>query len=371
MIFAGLAVQGTAFGGGGAETSAYEDIDGSRAIDVHGLADFYAQHTVHRPPQGTVQFRAFDVRSDEPYLNFLRLTLAHRPGPYGFRLDVGLGDTPNGYVRSDPAASAYPGLSRTLSYVEQAFVTAIVPLGRGVTIDIGKFGTPIGLEDNETQHNWNYSRSLLYTLAEPTYHAGVRFTYPLGETLAVSLFWVNGWNANVAAGNGMRALAGAVTWTPNERLELVVDGMGGLERAPTRLSDPTLTFRTELNASGSYALSDRVSFALTADYGHDAAEGGVLWWGLGGYIRGRALPWLAGTLRGEHFADPNGFTSGTKQRLVEATGTIEVSGKVGDVALLGRLEYRRDRSDVRVFGGLDSARLTRQETLGVGLVASF
>jgi hypothetical protein len=366
-----LTASNSAFAGGGVATDAYEGIDQSSTLDVHGLADFYLQHNFNKPASGTNQLRPFDVRSDEPYLNLLRMTLSHPPERFGFRLDVGLGDTSNGYLRSDPAASDHPEISRTLSYVEQAFVTAVVPLGNGIAIDLGKFGTPIGLEDNETPQNWNYSRSLLYTLAEPTYHTGLRLTYAPMDAFAWSLFWVNGWDANVLAGNGMRAVGAAVSWRPAKNVEVVVDYMGGLERAPMRLSDPTLAFRNELDVYASYALTDHVSFAFTADYGHDAADGGVVWWGVGGYLRCRVLPWLAGALRGEHYADPAGFTSGTKQRLVEATATIEVSGKVREALLIGRIEYRRDQSDEHTFEGPEQGRLTRQDTLTLGLMAAF
>jgi len=68
-------------------------------------------------------------------------------------------------------------------------VTTGWPIGRGLVIDVGKFGTPLGLASNETQKNWNYSRSLLYTLAEPTYHTGLRATYPLADSFALTGYW--------------------------------------------------------------------------------------------------------------------------------------------------------------------------------------
>jgi len=164
----------TAWAGGGAATDSYVDIRENTLVDVHALADLYFQH--EEPTGGAVQLRAFDVRSDQPSLNLLRATIAHRPDWFGFRVDAGLGDMPNAFLRYDPAATAHPGLSRGLSYLEQAFVTVVVHAGRGVSVDVGKFGTPLGLEDNETPANWNYSRSLLFTVGEPTYHTGVRAT---------------------------------------------------------------------------------------------------------------------------------------------------------------------------------------------------
>lgn len=59
----------------------------------------------------------------------------------------------------------------------------------------------------------------------------------------------------------------------------------------------------------------------------DAADSGVTWWGVAGYVHCRVLPWLAGTLRGDHFADPDGFMTGAKQRVAELTATLEVKTK--------------------------------------------
>jgi hypothetical protein len=361
-------VSRVAWAGGGAATDAYGDIREHVLFDLHALADVYFQH--EEPRGGAVQLRAFDVRTDQPALNLLRMTVAHRPDWLGFRIDAGVGDLPDVFLRYDPAASRYPGLSRGLSYLEQAFVTAVIPAGRGVSVDVGKFGTPVGLEDNESPANWNYSRGLLFTLAEPTYHTGVRATAPVTDELALSAFWLNGWNTNILSGNGMRSFAAAATWE-TRNVDVVLVYAGGLERAPTRLSDPTLTFRHELDASMIYALRSWLSFAATADYGLDASSGGVSWWGVGGYARCRILPWLAGVVRGEHFADPEGFTTATAQRVAEGTVTAEASTHVGPVRVIGRLEYRRDQSDEPVFRAAAQRTLTHQDTSTLGLMAAF
>jgi Putative beta-barrel porin-2, OmpL-like. bbp2 len=361
---------GHARAGGGAATDAYDDI-GDLAIEVRGLADLYLQGNFNRPSSGVSPLRAFDGQIGQPSLGLFRLTLAHKPDPIGFRLDAGVGSLANAYLHFDPAATQYPDLSRALSYVEQAFVTATVPVGRGLSVDFGKFGTPVGLEDNESLQAWNYSRSLLYLLAEPTFHSGLRLTYPITETVAVSLFWVNGWDANVLDGNGMRAAAGAVTWKPLPKLELVVDYMGGLERQITRLSDPTLTFRNEVDAYVRYEPSERVAFALTGDYGRDAALGGASWGGVGAYARIGVYGPVAVAARGERYADPDGFTSGQKQELTEATATLEVRSVWDALTWVGRFEYRRDQSDEPFFARDLRGFSNHQDTLGVSLVAAF
>lgn len=360
-----------AHAGGGAATDSYEDIRRSTLLDVHGLADVYLEGNFNAPASRTNQIRAFDTRAEIPALGMARVTLAHRPETFGFRLDLAVGDLPDGYLRLDPAAGAHPEVSRALSYLEQGFVTAIAPIGRGLRIDAGKFETPVGLEDNEALENWSYSRSLLYLLAEPSYHTGLRVTYRPAEAIAVSGYWVNGWDANVLDGNGMRAFGGAVTWNPSTRVEAVVDYMGGLERAPTRLADPTLAFRHALDAYVAYELSERVSLACTVDYGHDDAGGGASWWGVGGYLRYRVVDWLAANVRGEHYEDPDGFTSGARQRLAEITATLEARDRLGPLAVIGRLEYRRDQADTRVFETSSSRLSPRQDTLSLSVVTAF
>jgi Putative beta-barrel porin-2, OmpL-like. bbp2 len=364
------ALSGSAMAGGGAATDAYDDIRPDRILDLHGLADLYLQANFGAPASETNQFRAFDTRANQPALGLLRLTGAHAPDPLGFRLDLAAGDFADNYLHFDPAATQYPALSRGLSYVEQAFVTVKVPVAGGLSVDAGKFGTPVGLEDNEALTNWNYSRSLLYLLAEPSYHTGLRATLAATPSLAFSAFWVNGWDTNVLDGNAMRTFAGAVTWNPSAKIEVVADYMGGPERAPTRLGDPTLAFRSMLDAYATYDLTREVSFAWTGDYGHDATCGGVAWWGAGGYLRYRPREWVAWTVRGEHYDDSNGFTTGTRQRLAELTSTFELRDNVGPLAVIGRVEYRRDQSDARVFQ--TSTRLSpRQDTLGLSLLTAF
>jgi len=42
--------------------------------------------------------------------------------------------------------------------------------------------------------NWNYSRSLLFALAIPYYHFGVRTSIPIGKYFTGGVQIVNGWN---------------------------------------------------------------------------------------------------------------------------------------------------------------------------------
>ncbi len=159
-----------AWAGGGAATDSYEGI-GDGKLEVHGLLDVYAQYDFQLPASSQVLYRAFDFRGR---------ALAGAPAPHARAHQPRSLRVPHrrrrsaicrtAYMQSDPAATQYPGLARGLSYIEQAFVTVRPPPVPEFAVDVGKFSTPIGFEDNESITNWNYSRSLLFTLAEPTYH---------------------------------------------------------------------------------------------------------------------------------------------------------------------------------------------------------
>jgi hypothetical protein len=325
---------------------------------VHALADLYFAGNFDDPYDSESQLRAFDLTANEPAINWLRHRLAHRPGTFGFRVDLGLGDTATTYFLDDPAHLQYPELSRWLSHVGQAFVT--VALSKALAIDVGKFDTPIGLEDNEGLTNWNYSRSFVFTWDEPSLQTGVRATYVISPKLAVALFWLNGWDANIVDGTDMRSYAATVRWNPIESLEAVVVYAGGLERG---LQDPTtLGFRNLLDGYATYAITHSFSLAATADYTPQFDGAAFL-------ARVAPLDGLAGAVRVERFSDPSGLATGTSQALDEVTATLEGRRVVRGVTLVTRLEYRHDWSNADSFEHGGSYERT-QQTLTLALLAS-
>jgi hypothetical protein len=361
----------TARANGAPGTDAYEDISKAAPVDLLLFGDLYLLRNFNDPASGKNQLREFDFNSNQASLSYARLTLAHRPERIGFRLDLGLGDTAEIYEQQDPAAATHPELARSLSHVEQAFVTVMVPVRPEIQIDVGRFSTPMGLEDNESLSNWNYARSLLYSWAEPALHTGVRLSCQATDSLAFAAFWVNGWNSVVIDGNDMRTFAGAGSWTPFPALEVMVVDMAGPERPPTQLGG-ALSFRNLLAAYGTYQLTKPLSFALAFDYGNDRANGGVDWWGIAGYGRVQARRWLAAAFRAEYFADPAGFTTGTRQRVGEVTTTLEVQRTTDRLQMLARLEYRHDQSSAPVFDtAMPAAHESHQDTLTLALLVAF
>jgi hypothetical protein len=114
VVLAVVSTPRLARAGGGAASDAYQGI-GDRPLEIHGLADLYAQYDFQQPACGT-RFRAFDDVAG-PSLGLLRLTVAHAPGFVGFRVDAGVGDLPNAYMQSDPGATERPDVARAMSYL--------------------------------------------------------------------------------------------------------------------------------------------------------------------------------------------------------------------------------------------------------------
>jgi hypothetical protein len=365
-LLAALCLPHPALAGGGAETDPYDDVPEGRFF-IGGLADLYVSGNFNHPASGLNQAREFDFTANQPAIELVRLTLAHKPKRIGFRLDAILGDTSDAYFAADPASKQYPNASDFFSHIGQVFFSVVAPTRRYLSIEVGKFNTPVGLEDNESWSNWNYSRGLLFDFAEPTLHTGIRLTFMPTSKLGISLFWINGWNANFI-GNDLRSYAAAATWKPLESLELTLVYMGGLEHPPTRPTDPQLTFRNTLSAYLIYAPLPWLSLAAGIDYGNDRARGGVTFWGVAGYLQFHPKPWLFLAARGEYFSDPDGFTTGTAQNLAEGTANIDVQGKSGRLILTARLEYRHDFSTVNFFEhGTRPASRDFQDTLTLAL----
>jgi len=341
------------------------------AIQISGFVDAYYSLNFGHPatpaagpsvlyPGGNQGLRAFDTVADSFQLSLAELVIQKAPSattPVGFRVDLDFGPT------ADIVAATEPGGSETFKNVQQAYVTYVAPLGKGLTIDFGKFVTHMGNEVIESKDNWNYSRGLLFTWAIPFYHTGLRISYPLADTLTVTLLGVNGWN-NVTDNNAGKSVGAQIIFTGIPKVTFVQNAIWGNEAGGFRrdVYDTIVTLN----------LTDKFSLAANGDYGRDGgpgASGGSQssWYGVALYGRYAFTDKTAMALRGEWYADPDGYTTGVVQTVGEITATGE--WKLAN-ALLTRLEYRRDWSNQTPFiNGISPSHA--QDTLELGVVYTF
>src|SRR5206468_2553891 len=256
-----------------------------------------------------------------------------------------------------------PSKLRILENIEQSYVSYLAPLGKGLQIDLGKFVTQHGAEVIEAKDNWNYSRSLLFALAIPYYHMGVRATYTVNDKVTLMGGVVNGWN-NVVENNGAKTFGAQIALKPVPQVAIVQNYMAGPEQPDDtddwrHLSDTTIT----------YTPTPKLSLMANYDHGRDRLAGlGVGWQGIAGYGRYQVNKWCAIAPRLEWFDDPQGFMTGTVQTLKEGTLTFEVKPVDN---LLWRIEYRRDLSDAAVFQNKGGDLRHNRQSVGFGVLYAF
>ena len=330
-----------------------------RDTELSGFVDAYFGYNFNHPGVDN-QLRNFDTKSSQFSLNLAKVVLEKKPAPdsrLGFRTDLAFGPA------TEIVHSAEPGGTEVFKNIEQAYLSYLAPAGKGLQIDVGKFVTPAGAEVIETKDNWNYSRSLLFALAIPYYHFGLRVTYPVSDKFSIAGYLVNGWN-NVVDNNTGKTVGVQATIKPTAKLTIVQNYMAGPEQAAMnndwrQLSDTTAT----------YVVNDKLSLMGNYDYGFDRVAGArVHWQGFAGYFRVQANKWLAFAPRFEWYDDHDGFTTGARQTVKEFTLTSEHKISNG---LITRLEYRRDFSDKDFFVKSANRLVGAQSTLTFGLVYAF
>ena len=308
-------------------------------------------------------FRAFDNKHNTFDLSMAEIWLAKAPAmdsPIGYKIRLNFGSAPDLMAFSGPAETQYKN-------IEEAYGSYMAPVGKGLQIDFGKFVTNAGAEVIEAKDNWNYSRSLLFQLAIPLYHAGVRLTYSPNDKVTLMGGVVNGWN-NVSDNNSGKTVMASVTYKPNGATSIIENYIGGPEQAPT-VSTSTEPWRTLSDTVISYTVNPMVSVMANYDYGRDTVAGVVnTWQGVAGYAKFQANKWVAVVPRVEYFNDKNGWSTGTPQNLTEGTVTLEV--KAAD-NFMWRIEYRGDFSNKSPFTDSTGAAKKNQQSLILGMLFNF
>jgi hypothetical protein len=295
--------------------------------------------------------RQFDTTANSFSLNYAKLGVHADTDWVTFRMDLGAGHTAsivNGssYLTSGGSPAAAPsegaGVYGMGFLVQQAF--AEVKPHPLLSIDAGRFVTSASAEVIESNKNWLYSRSLLFT-GVPLLHTGLRINLAALGTIAapellISLQLVNGWN-NDPDSNSDKTFGANITYTPAN---------AGLTAAATTY------IGKEVSGSDTTMLFDGVFLkdigALSVGANVDYFKTGSLWWagasGMGRYTLSDSFNLAA---RVEYLYSKNGGY-GAGLTPADATSLYEVSGQgawtVNKHYEL-RLEIRADMSNKEIF----------------------
>lgn len=354
--------------------------------------DGYYEYNFNAPVGRVNLLRAYDVLSNSFSLNQASIIFEHAPNldegrRWGARVDLQFGQATD-TLQGNPANEPRPDIYRNIF---QAYGTYIVPVGKGLTVDFGKWGSSIGIEGNYTKDQNNYSRSYYFDFL-PFYHAGIRANYPVNDRFTLTYWVVNGTNQTEAT-NGFKDELFGFTAKPAKSVTLVANYYLGQEHpdrvevAPTSPIpvQPGLSFDAIRPAPNgrlhifdsyiSWQAAPKLTFALEGDYviqrlwrnqapGESSApshvDGGAL------YARYEFSPRFAVAGRAEYLSDRGGMFSGITQALKETTGTFDY--KLADGFLM-RYEWRRDFSNRPSFLTDTQGLLSKEQTTAsVGLI---
>ncbi len=328
-----------------------------KQVYVDGLVDVYYLWAFN---EENPQLHAFDIEHNAFKVGYAEVGIgkdATEDSRAGFRFDFGAGDTAE-------AANAFePGGADYMKHVQQAYVSYLAPVGKGLTVDFGKFVTPAGGEVIEAKDNYNYSRGLLFWLGIPLYHAGLRVGYTVNDQVSIKGFLVNGWN-NVSENNGAKTVGVSLGLTPNDKTTIGINYLVGNE-FPDDVDGGT---RNLIDIVGVFAVNDKLSVLGNFDYGTDELDGdGLNWYGLALGAKFQATEQFAFSPRYEWFVDDDGFATGLSQTLQSLTLTGEYKAKGG---LTTRFEFRNDFSDEDYFIKGDGLK-SNQPVVSVAFLYSF
>jgi len=329
-----------------------------KKVELSGIVDTYFTYNFNNPATGSyTPLRNFDVKHNQFSVGLVELALnkaATSEERVGFRFDLGYGQVAQ-IFNSDPLDG------NNLLNVQQGYVSYVAPVGSGLTLDVGKFVTPIGTEPTESKDNNNYSRAFLYALG-PYYHVGARLGYTVNDKFSLGGMIVNGWNAS-GDNNSGKSFGVSATFKPTSKVTIIQNLLTGPEQ-----NDNSDDFRTMSDTNLSVSLTDKVTTGLNYAYVKDTVAGeDVSWQGLALYLRGQVTDVFAIAPRFEIFNDDAGLVSGAVQKLREFTLTGEVKHSEG---MLFRAEYRRDWSNIDFFAK-DGAAVDNQNTFTLAFVYSF
>ncbi len=343
-------------------------------IEIGGYLDMSWTYNFNQPSQtnnGNV-IRIFDTDHDDIVdFHMLNLYIDNLPedlGEVGFRTDFAFGEDAEligGDVDEDNI------MQNDDMNIYQAYLSYIVPIENGLTIDIGRFATWHGYELIESPQNDNFSRSIMFGYAIPFTHTGIRMTYPFADWTEVSLGVTQGWDT-VEDNNNGKTFHAAWLVTPMDDISIQNSVAYGPER-----DDNSSDYMFLYDLVATWAINEMFSVGANFNYGNDENANGssdTEYWAVGGYARYDFHQDMYLALRGEYFDDTD-YT-----RLPQETGNPNSNQEMWEITvtlgyevtedLLTRIEYRHDEADGDIFhdkGGSDDT----QDTIALEVIYSF
>jgi hypothetical protein len=282
--------------------------------------------------------RVLDHKANSFVFDLAELVFVRDPaiGHIGYHVKVSAGETAK-LIHASGLGN--PGESFDLT---EAYVSYNAAVGKGLRFDAGKMMTFVGAEVMEALDDPNYSRSFLFSYAEPLTHTGVKASYVFTDNLNAALLLTNGWD-NAEDNNTGKTVGVSINITAGETLSGYINYLTGPEK-----TDNNHDNRSLLDLVATYKPIKPLVIILNCDIGKEdnGSDASSNWSGLSGIVKYDFNETYSISVRGETFSDPDGARTGTPQELTEFTLTPEIR-LAGDIIV--RPEYRHDSSNKESF----------------------
>ncbi|HEY4243910.1 MAG TPA: outer membrane beta-barrel protein [Kofleriaceae bacterium] len=354
-----------------ARTAAADD---APKLTVAGYVEAFYQYNVNQPSNLVTAYRAFDDRTNSFTIENAVLDVTGTVGPVITHVALQIGHAPSAYYASEPSYAAGAGTGASDADLWRYIQQATVGYKAGsLLVEGGIFLSPIGFENLPIKDQWNWSRSDLF-FALPFYHAGVRATFPLTDTLTGAVYVTNGWN-DIVNRNKYPCIAGVLTWTPDPAVTASAIYFGGVE-APTGAPEGQ-PWRHLFDGTITASLTPIFQVAAQVDSGVEPGKLGTSRWvDAAVYARVRPVGPLYLALRGDVFHERDAVGATRLFFPANTVGSITATADYRPASHLSlRLEYRDDRASAHMyFRGTvtnDVPNATSQQTLTLGAVSWF
>ena len=346
-------------------------------LTITGIFDLYYLWQFSNPPshlpQSSIGIPIYDSRVNTPSLSLAELNIsqaAPSTGGFGFKATLQAGDTADidhGGLGIDPAT--YP--EARYKNIQQLYGTWLSPSGWGA--DLGEFYTPFGYEATESNANYNYSRSWIFTVLLPVYHTGLRIYTPNIHGFVGTFYLVRAINNTAHEGvnddNHQPGYIGNFVYTDPKGKFTAAESLGysedmvafSTQTDKTTLSDTDLTIN--LNAANLIGLNYTYrNDDFSSPNGFTNRSNG---WA--GYYRNQFTKRNAIALRYDGYQMSTIGVATVKPWEVTATLEDKPSGN-----FLTRLEYRHDGFNRPIFVNGNNPMLSKQQdTISLSEVYSF
>ncbi len=322
-------------------------------------------YTANLRGSDTNDWRVFDHSGNSFTLDIMELQfLKTAPvGGVGFKVKLSAGETAK-FIHSNGLGASDKDLPFDLT---EAYIDYVAPVGKGLTLQLGKFATFTGEEVIEASGDYNYSRSFLFNYAIPFTHTGLMASYPVSGAVTANVYVLNGWD-NETDNNVGKTYGLSTTVTPSSAASLIFNFLYGPEE-----NNDNHDNRFLFDWVGSLNATSKLTLVANTDYGYEKGSPtnpnllneDAKWYGAAFYANYVFTDKVSGTVRAEEFKDPQGFRTGFVQNLKEVTLTAQYALAKN---LLLRPEYRHDWSNAATFA---SNTRKQQDTLELGVMYTW